>query len=60
MSTQALRRTIRRCTAVLVIAFGAVMANDGHQQEDIALLALFGAVLYLMGSRVLQMRNSSV
>lgn len=73
MTQTALRRTIRRCTAVLTISialipmvFVAWLRSEGYlfsdvvleMADEVALLVLLGAVGYLIGSVALQMKQS--
>jgi len=51
--TALLRRTLRRCTAVLVIALALVTASlDNRTTAVLAVAVAFGALLYLAGSFV--------
>jgi uncharacterized membrane protein len=74
MTQSALRRTIRRCTAVLAIpvalipmVFVAWLRSEGHLFSDVvletadefALVVLLGAVAYLIGSVALQIKRVS-
>jgi len=59
MTANEIRRTIRRCTAVLVLVYGAIMTINGFRQGHIALLFLIGALLYLARSYVRQLRTAS-
>jgi hypothetical protein len=53
MDDTALRRTIRRCTAVLVAAIGAgTGAPSGPPGTLVAVVLTGAAVLYLLGSLV--------
>lgn len=74
MSQTTLHRTIRRCTAVLAIplalipmVFVAWLRSEGYlfsdvvleTADEIALLVLLGAFVYLIGSVALQLKQVS-
>jgi succinate dehydrogenase hydrophobic anchor subunit len=73
MSDPALRRTVRRCTALLLVPLSMVpivfvtwieergaahYAGLGTVLSDLAWLLLFGAVLYLLGSGLAGLRTA--
>lgn len=73
MADSTLKRTLRRCTAVLTIpvslypmVFVARLETDGYPYmnlvldlaDEISLLLLLGAVVYLIGSVILQLWRS--
>jgi len=48
----ALQRTVRRCTAVLVIAVGLLLGAVSPGNVPTAALLVVGGILYLVGSAV--------